>query len=88
MDLYIQGLVSSVVSASIYGTHDFTDDLVTKFVESKYEDPVSELKRYAFVIRSQKLRKARDDYRLHKDKDRLAKDFVVAYNETLIKEFK
>lgn len=90
MDPYIQGLVNSVVSASIYGTQDFTDDLPTKFVESKYEDPVSELKRYAFIIRSQHLRKARDDYRQHKDKDRLAKEFVAAYDvHSLIrKEFK
>jgi len=90
MDAHIQGLVSSVVNAKIYGTQDFTVDLASKFVEpSRYEHPVSEWNRYVNYMRGLKLRQARDAYWFHRDKELLAEDFMIAYYEASLmrKEF-
>ena len=85
MEDHIAGLVSSVVNGLLFGKQDFTVDLAKKFISGPQtytlEDAYKEWNRYVDYRRGLELRKARDNYLIHKDETQLAEDFMVAYYE-------
>jgi hypothetical protein len=85
MEDHIAGLVSSVVNGLLCGKQDFTVDLPKKFVSGPQtytlEEAYKEWNRYVDYRRAIDLRKARDNYLIHKDKAQLEEDFMVAYYE-------
>lgn len=85
MEDHIAGLVSSVVNGELYKKQDFTVDLLKKFVSGPQaytvEEANKEWNRYVNYRRGLDLRKARDNYLIHKDKTQLEEDFMVAYYE-------
>jgi hypothetical protein len=85
MEDHIAGLVSSVVRGQYWGKQDFTADLPRKFVSGPdtytVEEAHKEWNRYVNYRRGLDLRKARDNYLIHKDENQLSEDFMVAYYE-------
>jgi hypothetical protein len=78
MEEYIQGLVNSVVNGKMYGLPDFTEDL-PKIFEASDMDPRKEWYRYVEYRKAVNLRNARNSFLVHRDRERLAEDFRVAY---------
>jgi hypothetical protein len=82
----IDNLVSSVVSGFQNWKSDFTDDLVLTFKHGPpavtFDEARKEWHRYVDYRRAIDLRKARNEYHIHRNEERLAEDFMVAYYES------
>lgn len=85
MEDRISDLVQSIVSGFKNWKPDFTEDLPQKFIPLKTET-LSEAKtdwnRYVDVRRYIAFRSARDEYRIHRNEDKLADDLMEAYYDS------
>lgn len=92
MEDLISDLVKSVINGFKYLNRDFTYDLSQTFISKQtntIEEARDEWNRYAIYRRGIDLIKARNNYYIYRDENKLIEEFMEAYyqSDLMIKQF-